>query len=123
MHKKEMVRNRQKRRFLVEFELAGERCTGFTYDISPTGLFVRASRMPKLGQSVKAAIHIPGGREIAVTGKVARIFRAGGALSRVVPSGFALQVSGQSEDYLRFVSALEAASRPDPGTDLAQRSS
>lgn len=118
MYKKERVTNRRKRRFLVEYELSGERCTGFTYDISQTGLFVRASRIPKLGSPVKAAIRIPGGLEIAVTGKVARIFRAGGALARVVPSGFALQVSGQTEDYLRFVTSLEAASRPDAGTHL-----
>ncbi len=114
MPKKEIVKNRQKRRFLVEFDLSGERCTGFTYDLSPTGLFVRSSRTPKLGQSIKTVLHAPGDRQIAVLGRVVRSFRAPGALSRVVPSGFALQISGHYEDYSRFVKALEAASRPDP---------
>ena len=37
---------RKKRRFLVEFHLQGSNCTGFTYDMSPTGIFVRSHRVP-----------------------------------------------------------------------------
>ena len=34
---------RKKRRFLVEFNLRGAACTGFTYDVSASGIFVRSA--------------------------------------------------------------------------------
>ena len=66
---------RKKRRFLVEFILRGAACTGFTYDVSPTGIFVRSIRLPDPGTFLTANLHLPHGKSVAVRGKVVRSFR------------------------------------------------
>jgi hypothetical protein len=97
---------RKKRRFLVEFEMEGSTCTGFTYDISPTGIFVRSIRLPDPGTNVTASLHLNAGRRIAVRGRVVRSRRVPQQLARLVPSGFSLSLSNAPEDYFRFVATL-----------------
>jgi hypothetical protein len=97
---------RKKRRFLVEFDLRGASCTGFTYDVSPTGIFVRSARLPEPGTQLRAQLHVPEGRKIDVRGKVVRSFRVPSALSRVVPSGFSIRLAETPEDYFQFLATL-----------------
>ena len=99
---------RKKRRFLVEFDVRGASCTGFTYDVSPTGIFVRSVRLPEPGTSLTAHLHLPEGKRIAVRGKVMRSFRVPSALSRVVPSGFSIRLAETPEDYFQFLATLGA---------------
>src|ERR1700730_7252706 len=94
---------RKKRRFLVEFNLRGRACTGFTYDVSPTGLFVRSIRLPDPGTVVTANLHLPEGKCVAVRGRVMRSFRVPAALARLVPSGFSIRLSESPEDYFPFL--------------------
>ena len=81
---------RKKRRFLVEFNLLGANCTGFTYDVSPTGMFVRSIRLPNPGTFLTANLHLAEGRRIVVRWKVVRSFRVPPSLARLVPSGFSM---------------------------------
>lgn len=97
---------RKKRRFLVEFSLQGANCTGFTYDVSPTGIFVRSVRLPPPGTIVTANLHLPDGKRIAVRGKVVRSFRVPPALSRLIPSGFSIRISESPEEYFQFLTTL-----------------
>ena len=97
---------RKKRRFLVEFSLRGAHCTGFTYDVSPTGIFVRSIRLPDPGTFMTANLHLPEGKRVAVRGKVMRSFRVPAALSRLIPSGFSIRLSDSPEDYFQFLSTL-----------------
>jgi hypothetical protein len=97
---------RKKRRFLVEFSLDGASCTGFTYDVSPTGIFVRSIRLPSPGTILTANLHLFEGRRIAVRGKVVRSFRVPPALSRIIPSGFSIRLSETPEDYYQFLATL-----------------
>jgi hypothetical protein len=97
---------RKKRRFLVEFNLRGAQCTGFTYDISPTGIFVRSVRLPDPGTFVTANLHLPEGKRLAIRGKVVRSFRVPAALSRLIPSGFSMRLSDSPEDYYQFLATL-----------------
>jgi hypothetical protein len=97
---------RKKRRFLVEFNLQGSSCTGFTYDVSPTGIFVRSIRLPSPGTFLTANLHLTTGKRIAVRGKVVRSFRVPAALARVVPSGFSMKLSDTPEDYFQFFATL-----------------
>jgi len=99
---------RKKRRFLVEYNLRGAQCTGFTYDVSPSGIFVRSVRLPEPGTPLTAHLHLPEGKRIEVRGKVVRSFRVPAALSRVVPSGFSIRLSNTPEDYFQFLSTLGA---------------
>jgi hypothetical protein len=97
---------RKKRRFLVELSLQGANCTGFTYDVSPTGIFVRSIRLPSPGTVLTANLHLPEGKRIAVRGKVVRSFRVPPALSRLIPSGFSIRLSDTPEDYFQFLATL-----------------
>ena len=97
---------RKKRRFLVEFSLQGTSCTGFTYDVSPTGIFVRSIRLPQPGTILTANLHLPDGKRIAVRGKVVRSFRVPPQLSRLIPSGFSMRLSESPEDYFQFLATL-----------------
>ena len=98
--------SRKKRRFLVEFSLQGAPCTGFTYDVSPTGIFVRSVRLPAPGTLLTASMHLSDGRRIAVRGRVVRSFRVPAALSRLIPSGFSMRLSDTPEDYYRLLATL-----------------
>ncbi len=97
---------RKKRRFLVEFGLQGAACNGFTYDVSPTGIFVRSIRLPNPGTNLTANLHLAEGKRIAVRGRVVRSFRVPPALSRLIPSGFSIRLSDTPEDYFQFLSTL-----------------
>ena len=97
---------RKKRRFLVEFNLRGALCTGFTYDISPNGIFVRSIRLPDPGTFLTANLHLPDGKRVLVRGKVVRSFRVATALSRLIPSGFSMRLSESPEDYYQFLATL-----------------
>jgi hypothetical protein len=97
---------RKKRRFLVEFNLLGANCTGFTYDVSPTGMFVRSIRLPNPGTFLTANLHLAEGRRIVVRGKVVRSFRVPASLARLVPSGFSMKLSDTPEDYFQLLATL-----------------
>lgn len=97
---------RKKRRFLVEFEMSGSTCTGFTYDISPSGIFVRSIRLPAPGTTMTANLHLNAGRRIAVRGRVVRSHRVPAEMARLVPSGFSLRLSDAPEDYFQFLASL-----------------
>jgi len=60
---------RKKRRFLVEFNLRGAACTGFTYDVSASGIFVRSVRLPDPGTYMAADLHLPEGKRCTVRGR------------------------------------------------------
>jgi len=97
---------RKKRRFLVEFQLQGSPCTGFTYDVSRNGMFVRSLRLPKPGEFLTANLYLAEGKRIAVRGRVVRSFRVPNVLARVVPSGFSMRLSDMPEDYFQFLATL-----------------
>jgi hypothetical protein len=97
---------RKKRRFLVEYQLQGAACNGFTYDVSPSGIFVRSVRLPTPGTFLTANLHLPEGRRIPLKGRVVRSFRVPPALSRLIPSGFSIRLSDTPEDYYQLLSTL-----------------
>lgn len=97
---------RKKRRFLVEFHLRGALCTGFTYDISASGIFVRSVRLPDPGTFMTADLHLPEGKRCTVRGRVIRSFRVPASLSRLIPSGFSIRLAESPEDYFTFLATL-----------------
>jgi hypothetical protein len=97
---------RKKRRFLVEFRLENGGGQGFTYDVSPSGIFVRSVRIPNPGSQIAATIHFLDGKKVDLRGVVVRCFRAPASLSNVVPSGFGLQLADAPEDYFQFLATL-----------------
>jgi PilZ domain-containing protein len=97
---------RKRRRLTVEFEWEKTPCTGFTYDISCAGIFIRATRFPKPGARITATLVLPGDKLVKVRGTVVRTFRVPATLTRLIPSGFSLRLTEQPEEYLAFLAAI-----------------
>lgn len=97
---------RRRRRFLVSFELAGRTCSGFTWDLSHTGVFIASPQMPRIGETLSASIEGPGGKKVPCSGKVVRARRLPSGLSFTETSGFCLQLAGYSEDYFKLVESI-----------------
>jgi hypothetical protein len=97
---------RKRRRLTVEFEWEKVHCTGFTYDISPSGIFVRATRFPKPGARITATLLLPGEIPVRLRGTVVRTFRVPSSLTRLIPSGFSLRLTERPEEYLKYLAAL-----------------
>lgn len=97
---------RVKRRLVIEFHHAGSPYYGFTYNLSPLGLFVRSIRIPNLGAALSAELHLPDGKRIPLQGRVVRSYRAPTALARLVPSGFGMTLSYSPEEYFQFLATL-----------------
>jgi hypothetical protein len=98
---------RKKRRLTVEFTLNKADCTGFTYDLSPSGIFVRSIRIPRLGARLKVRLFLPNSKEIPLEGAVVRSFRVPPSLARAIPSGFCLKILERPpEEYLQFLASL-----------------
>jgi len=97
---------RKKRRFLVEFNLRGAACTGFTYDVSASGIFVRSVRLPNPGTFMSADLHLPEGKRCTVRGRVVRAMRVPAALARLIPSGFSIRLTDSPEEYFQLLMSV-----------------
>ncbi len=97
---------RKKRRFLIQVETPEAISTGFTYDMSADGIFIRSIRIPKPGSAVTARLSLPDGKRVALRGRVQRTFRAPAAMSSLVPSGFSLRLADPPDEYARFLATL-----------------
>ncbi len=98
--------SRKKRRFLIQVETSDSVSTGFTYDMSVDGIFIRSIRIPPPGSTVTARLSLPDGKRLALRGWVQRAYRAPGAMARLVPSGFGLRLTDVPPDYSRFLATL-----------------
>ncbi len=103
----EQDRLRKRRRFLLEFEAAGVKHTGFTHDMSVSGLFVCSIRSPKPGTLVAMILRRSKDEDLGLTGVVVRSFRGPAALASVMPSGFGVRFSeNPPEEYFRLLASL-----------------
>ena len=97
---------RKKKRLIVDFLIDGRSFTGFTRDLSFTGLFISSSWTPKVGERLSASLHLPDGRKVSCEGRVVRARRVPTAFAHTEPSGFSVKLSSYFEDYCREVGAL-----------------
>ena len=94
---------RRRVEMMVEFDQGGSRGAGITGDVSRSGIFVRSARTPNGGPLVSLTVHLPGGREILLMGKVVR----SAATSDVSQApGFALALTDKPAEYDEFFSWL-----------------
>lgn len=96
---------RLKRRLVVRFTFDGQNRTGFTRDLSHTGLFVKSISTPPVGQPLTLTISLPDGKEVVLHGRVVRGYRASGLLD-VERGGFSFELGGYVEAYANFVGSL-----------------
>lgn len=100
---------RTRRRLIVDFNTPLSKTTGFTHDVSRSGLFIRTIQIPKIGNFLRAVLHLPDGRHLPIEGTVVRSHQAPSQLRALVPSGFGLKISkdsNTSREYDEFASNL-----------------
>jgi len=97
---------RKRRRFLIEWLSGDSLCTGFTEDISPTGIFVRSTYIPKIAAALTLQLLLPGGRKLQLRGTVVRSQRVPQNLRAVVPSGFGVRLNEAPEEYFQLLANL-----------------
>jgi hypothetical protein len=89
---------------MVEFDEGGSRVKGVTGEISRSGMFVRSARLPVGGPAVNLTLHLPGGRELLLKGRV---------VANSAPedpgraSGFGLRLTEKPDEYDDFLSRLK----------------
>jgi hypothetical protein len=98
--------NRRKRRYLVEWQKDDYVCTGFTENISPTGIFVRSTHIPELGLTVSLKLLLPEGQKLRVRGTVVRSYLAPANLRRFIPSGYGVRLNEAPEAYFQLLARL-----------------
>ncbi|HMA16911.1 MAG TPA: PilZ domain-containing protein [Thermoanaerobaculia bacterium] len=98
--------SRRKCRYLVEWQMDGAVCTGFTHDISPTGMFVRTTHIPENGASVTLRLLLSAGRRVRLRGTVVRSYRVPANLRRYVASGFGVRLDEAPEEYFELLASL-----------------
>lgn len=97
---------RRKRRFLVDFVLQGSSCSGFSHDVSASGIFIQAARLPDPGTNLTLTMHVAGSTRLTLRCKVVRTHRVPGGLARVVASGFAVCITQAPEEYYQLLTTL-----------------
>jgi hypothetical protein len=88
---------------MVEFDQGGSRVTGVTREISRSGMFVRSARLPNGGPAVNLTVHLPGGREILLKG---RVVPDSAPEDPARPTGFGLRLTEKPDEYDDFLSRL-----------------
>jgi hypothetical protein len=98
--------SRIKKRYLVDFQTDGRRCSGITHDLSPNGLFVCSTYFPKPGTALSMNIKVPDGQNLMMSVKVVRSYRVPQRLVRFVPSGFSVRFERAPEEYFQLLARL-----------------
>jgi len=96
---------RLKRRLLVKFSFDGAERTGFSRDLSHTGLFIKSALIPQIGTPLTITITLHNGKNIVLHGKVVRRSRTTSALD-VEHGGFSFELGGYVEAYANYVTSL-----------------
>ena len=98
--------SRRKCRYLVEWQKEGFLCTGFTQDISPTGVFIRTTYIPENGEIVTIRLLLQAGKKLRLRGTVVRSYCVPSNLRRYVPSGFGIRLDEAPEEYFQLLANL-----------------
>ena len=81
----------------VEFSQGALQGAGVTGDISRRGMFVRSNLAPGTGPVVRLTVNLPGGRKLALTGRVVRNVESA-PTARTAP-GFGLRLVDDWPEY------------------------
>ncbi len=88
---------RHKAEMTVEFSQGALQGNGVTGDISRRGMFVRSNLAPGTGPVVRLTVNLPGGRKLALTGRVVRSVE--GAPAAPTSPGFGLRLVDDWPEY------------------------
>jgi len=98
--------SRIRKRYPVEFRVAGKTCLGFTHNLSPIGLFVCSVYFPRPGSRLWLRIKVAEGKSFLMRVEVVRSYRVPQQLTRFVPSGFCVRFQQAPEEYFQLLARL-----------------
>jgi len=98
--------SRIRKRYPVEFRVAGKTCLGFTHNLSPIGLFVCSVYFPRPGSRLWLRIKVAEGKSFLMRVEVVRSYRVPQQLTRFVPSGFCVRFDHAPEEYFQLLARL-----------------
>lgn len=87
---------------VVEFEQGGSHGAGVAGNVSRTGIFVSSTQPPDIGPALKLTLHLPGGRELHLEGRVVR----SAVTSDTSRTGFGLALTARTDEYDQFLARL-----------------
>ena len=88
---------RHAKEMTVEFVQGSLRGTGITGNVSRRGMFVRSDLLPGTGPVLRLTVNLPGGRKLALKGRVVRSVASGP--SAAAPTGFGLRLVEDWPEY------------------------
>lgn len=91
---------------LVEFDVGDSWERGVTGEISRSGMFVQSPRIPSVGPAVNLTVHLPGGRELLLKGRVVPA-----AEDLAQPAGFGVRLTEKPGEYDEFLKRLPGKGR------------
>jgi Tfp pilus assembly protein PilZ len=98
---------RKRKKLLAQFhDRTGGLCTGWTRDLSPTGLFVVSDPMPAVGEAVVLKLHLPRGIILELEGTVVRVGRGSTSIEGSAPMGFGFKLTKTDEGYFKLFETL-----------------
>lgn len=100
------------RRLKVMFGAAELTQSGFTQDISETGLFITASRFPALGSRLRVQFELPQQDAVTVSAEVVRHAIVPPELRSVQRHGFGMRISGDRGSMRSVLEATWSGARP-----------
>jgi hypothetical protein len=97
---------REKFRLICEVLVLGERHSGIVTDLSASGLFVRTSKIPLQGTTLRVRIEKDDGDPIEIDARVIRTHKASLHHTTEVPRGLGLQIVSAPERYFQLLASL-----------------
>jgi hypothetical protein len=98
---------RKKKKLLVQFhDRTGALHTGWTRDVSPTGLFIVSVPMPTIGESIVLKLHMPRGVILELAGTVVRHGRGSASVEGSAPLGFGFRITTPDEAFSKLFETL-----------------
>ena len=98
--------SRIRRRLVVDYEHQKRRYTGYSYDLSATGLFICSDYLPKLESRLRIRIRVPKQECILLH---VRVVRVPARLTQFVPGGFSVRLEHPDQQYFQLVASLARA--------------
>jgi hypothetical protein len=97
---------RRRRRLPVTFLHDGAVGSGFTWDLSGTGIYIASPHLPKIGDPLVVTLELPHGKKVVMHGKVTRARKLPVGLATSESTGFSFQLDGYVEEYHRYLESL-----------------
>jgi Tfp pilus assembly protein PilZ len=101
------VEGRTKRRLMVRYGLNEVSKTGFTRNLSDSGMFIQTTQIFKPGTTIQIEVVFPSGK-FAIWGRVVRARRVPAQLTSIMASGMGIKFIDSGDEWREKFTAWKA---------------